>query len=102
MLRNLSHKAQVVAWSLSAALLLSLLLLTIFLFILLVANGWVDKGVHEGGGVIGTVLPELVRLRNQSLDQVYNLTRNDLNILRQELNDNVLRWVVVVYVQNGL
>lgn len=89
--RNLSLKAQVVAWSLSMALILSLLLLSIFLFILLVANGWVSDGVGEGRGSVETVLPELVRLRNQSVDQVSKVTRNDLYTLQRELNSTVLR-----------
>lgn len=70
---------------------LALLLLTIFLLFLLVANGWVGTGVREGREVTESVLPELVQLRDQSLDQVTRVTRNDLYTLRTRLHDTILR-----------
>ena len=91
MLRNLSRKTHLIAWSLSTSLLLILLLLIIFLSILLVANSWVNQGVSEGGGAVETVLPELVRLRSESVSQVSNITRNDLHSLRKKLHDTILR-----------
>ena len=84
-------KAQVLAGSLSFALVLSLILLSTFLFILLHANTLVDEGVTKGGGVVETVPPELVKLRNQSLERVFNVTRNDLYTLREVLHENILR-----------
>ena len=77
--------------SLAVGVVLALLLLAIFLFILLYANSLVSAGVHEGGGVTVTVLPELVRLREQSVNQVTRVTRNDLYTLRTWLHEAILR-----------
>ena len=87
----MSLKALIAAWSLAVGVALALLLLVIFLFILLVANCWVSTGVQEGGGVTESVLPELVRLRDQSRNQVTALTRDDLYALRVRLNETILR-----------
>jgi hypothetical protein len=81
----------VIAVSLVVGVALLLLLLAIFLLILLVANGWVGAGVQEGGVVTGSVLPELVQLRDQSVNQVTRVTRDDLYALRIQLHDTVLR-----------
>ena len=80
-----------IAVSLAVGVALVLLLLAIFLLFLLVANSWVSTGVHEGGVVTASVLPELVRLRNQSVDQVTRVTRDDLYTLRTRLHDTILR-----------
>ena len=80
-----------IAVSLAVGVALVLLLLTIFLLFLLVANGWVSAGVHEGGEVTASVLPELIQLRDQSMDQVARVTQDDLYTLRTRLHDTILR-----------
>ena len=80
-----------IAVSLAVGVALALLLLSIFLFFLLVANTWVSAGVREGGVVTESVLPELIQLRDQSVNQVTRVTRDDLYALRARLHDTVLR-----------
>ena len=87
----MSRKSLVIAVSLAVGVALALLLLSIFLFFLLVVNGWVSTGVQEGGVVTESVLPELVQLRNQSVNQVTRVARDDLYTLRTRLHDTVLR-----------
>ena len=80
-----------IAVSLAVGVALALLLLTIFLLFLLVANSWVGAGVREGSEVTASVLPELVQLRDQSMDQVTRVTQDDLYTLRTRLHNTILR-----------
>ena len=56
--RNLSIKAQVIAWSMALALVFLLLVLSVFVFIILSGNTWISNGVNEGSQAVSTLLPE--------------------------------------------
>ncbi len=57
--RNLTVKAQVIAWSLAVGVSVVLVCLVVFVGILLAGSSRVSNGVDEGKAAVGSVLPEV-------------------------------------------
>ena len=89
--RNLSIKAQVIAWSMALALVFLLLVLSVFVFIILSGNTWISNGVNEGSQAVSTLLPELVRIRTQSLEDVERVVLTDFESLERQMYEDILQ-----------
>ena len=59
-----------IAWSLSVATVIFILLLVSFVGLLLAGNGLIRQGVAEGGGAVSRILPEVAGVRDRATQEV--------------------------------